>query len=73
MVFVNIDDVKVMIFQKLIPIVLLLSGVFCFSQQDTLNLKSFDDIPKSKLQKDEFGNEYFYDQWIPCCDPSRII
>ncbi len=51
-----------MIFQKLIPIVLLLSGVFCFSQQDTLNLKSFDDIPKSKLQKDEFGNEYFYDE-----------
>ncbi|MNK36063.1 hypothetical protein D3C87_546040 [compost metagenome] len=60
--FVNLDDVKVMIFHKLIPILFLFTGVFCFSQQDTLDLKSFDEIPKSKLQKDEFGNEYYYDE-----------
>ena len=51
-----------MIFHKLIPIVFLFVSVFCFSQQDTLQVKSFDDIPKSKLQKDESGNEYFYDE-----------
>ncbi len=34
----------------------------CYSQQDTLKVTSFDDIPKSKLQKDEYGNEYFYDE-----------
>lgn len=34
----------------------------CYSQQDTLKVASFDDIPKSKLQKDEYGNEYFYDE-----------
>lgn len=31
-------------------------------QQDTLKVTSFDDIPKSRLQKDEYGNEYFYDE-----------
>ncbi|PZU87241.1 MAG: DUF4294 domain-containing protein [Chryseobacterium sp.] len=51
-----------MIFDKLIPILFLFIGVFCFSQKDTLDIKSFDDIPKSKLQKDEFGNEYYYDE-----------
>lgn len=51
-----------MIFRKLIPIVFVFISSFCFSQQDTLQLKSFDDIPKSKLQKDEYGNEYFYDE-----------
>ena len=54
--------VKVMIFSKLIPILFVFVGVFCFSQQDTLKVKSFDDIPKSRLQKDEYGNEYFYDE-----------
>ena len=54
--------VKVMIFHKLIPILFLFTGIFCFSQQDTLQVRSFDDIPKSKLQKDEFGNEFFYDE-----------
>ncbi len=34
----------------------------CYSQQDTLKVTSFDDIPKSRLQKDEYGNEYFYDE-----------
>jgi len=62
MLFVNIDDVKVMIFRKLIPLLFLFVTTFCFSQQDTLQIKSFDDIPKSKLQKDEFGDEYFYDE-----------
>jgi len=62
MLFVNIDDVKVMIFRKLIPLLFLFVTAFCFSQQDTLQIKSFDDIPKSKLQKDEFGDEYFYDE-----------
>ena len=54
--------VKVMNFNKLFPILFLFVGIFCFSQQDTLELKSFDDIPKSKLKKDEFGNEYYYDE-----------
>ncbi|MFC4687085.1 DUF4294 domain-containing protein [Epilithonimonas pallida] len=54
--------VKVMIFDKLIPILFLFIGVYCFSQQDTIQVKSFDDIPKSKLQKDEYGNEYYYDE-----------
>ncbi len=49
-------------FEKLFPILLMFVGSFCFSQQDTLKVNSFDDIPKSKLQKDEFGNEYFYDE-----------
>lgn len=49
-------------FNKLFPILFLFVGIFCFSQQDTLELKSFDDIPKSKLKKDEFGNEYYYDE-----------
>lgn len=51
-----------MIFRKLIPLLFLFVTTFCFSQQDTLQIKSFDDIPKSKLQKDEFGDEYFYDE-----------
>ena len=51
-----------MIFDKLIPILFLFIGVYCFSQQDTIQVKSFDDIPKSKLQKDEYGNEYYYDE-----------
>lgn len=51
-----------MIFDKLIPILFLFIGVCCFSQQDTIQVKSFDDIPKSKLQKDEYGNEYYYDE-----------
>lgn len=59
--FVNFDDVKVMIFHKLIPILFLFISVFCFSQQDTVQVNSFDDIPKDKLQKDELGNDYFYD------------
>lgn len=49
-------------FEKLFPILLMFVGTFCFSQQDTLKVNSFDDIPKSKLQKDEFGNEYYYDE-----------
>lgn len=61
--FVNFFmKVKVMNFNKLFPILFLFVGIFCFSQQDTLELKSFDDIPKSKLKKDEFGNEYYYDE-----------
>lgn len=51
-----------MIFRKLIPILFLFTNVFCFSQTDTVQVKSFDDIPKSKLQKDEYGNDYFYDE-----------
>lgn len=51
-----------MIFHKLIPILFLFTSVFCFSQQDTVQVKSFDDIPKSKLQKDEYGNDFFYDE-----------
>lgn len=51
-----------MIFDKLIPILLLFLGTFCFAQQDTLKVRSFDDIPKSKLQKDAEGNEYYYDE-----------
>ena len=51
-----------MIFDKTLLILFSFLGIFCFSQQDTLQIKSFDEIPKNKLQKDEFGNEYFYDE-----------
>ena len=51
-----------MIFNKLIPIILLFLGVFCFSQQDSIKFKSFDEIPKDKLQKDKDGNDFYYDE-----------
>lgn len=51
-----------MIFNKLILIIFSLIGVFSFSQQDTIQIKSFDDIPQSQLKKDEYGNEYYYDE-----------
>lgn len=51
-----------MIFHKLIAVLFFFTSLICYSQQDTLQVKSFDDIPKNKLQKDEFGNEYFYDE-----------
>lgn len=51
-----------MIFNKLTFIIFLLMGIFSFSQQDTIKIKSFDDIPKSQLKKDEYGNEYYYDE-----------
>ncbi|MCG2793228.1 MAG: DUF4294 domain-containing protein [Weeksellaceae bacterium] len=51
-----------MIFHKLVPILFIFTGIFCYAQQDTLQIKSFDDIPKSKLKQDEFGNDYFYDE-----------
>lgn len=54
--------VKVMNFGKLFPILFMFIGVFCYSQQDTLKVNSFDDIPKSRLKKDEFGNDYYYDE-----------
>lgn len=49
-------------FGKLFPFLLMFIGFLCYSQQDTLKVNSFDDIPKSKLKKDEYGNEYFYDE-----------
>ncbi len=49
-------------FGKLFPILFMFIGVFCYSQQDTLKVNSFDDIPKSRLKKDEFGNDYYYDE-----------
>ncbi|RRQ45708.1 DUF4294 domain-containing protein [Chryseobacterium sp. SC28] len=51
-----------MIFRKLIAVLFLFIGMLYYSQTDTLQIKSFDEIPKSRLQKDEFGNEYFYDE-----------
>lgn len=51
-----------MIFRKLIAVLFLFTGMLYYSQTDTLQIKSFDEIPKSRLQKDEFGNEYFYDE-----------
>lgn len=54
--------VKVMNFGKLFPVLFMFIVVFCYSQQDTLKVNSFDDIPKSRLKKDEFGNDYFYDE-----------
>jgi len=54
--------VKVMNLNKFFPFLFLFVGTMCYSQQDTLKVASFDDIPKSKLQKDEYGNEYFYDE-----------
>lgn len=47
---------------KFFPFLFLFVGIMCYSQQDTLKVTSFDDIPKSRLQKDEYGNEYFYDE-----------
>lgn len=49
-------------FGKLFPVLFMFIVVFCYSQQDTLKVNSFDDIPKSRLKKDEFGNDYFYDE-----------
>ena len=54
--------VKVMKLNKFFPFLFLFVGVMCYSQQDTLKVTSFDDIPKSRLQKDKYGNEYFYDE-----------
>lgn len=47
---------------KFFPFLFLFVGIMRHSQQDTLKVTSFDDIPKSRLQKDEYGNEYFYDE-----------
>ena len=47
---------------KFFPFLFLFIGTLYYSQQDTLKVASFDDIPKNKLQKDEYGNEYFYDE-----------
>ena len=47
---------------KFFPFLFLFVGIMCYPQQDTLKVTSFDDIPKSRLQKDEYGNEYFYDE-----------
>lgn len=50
-----------MIFNKFSLIIFLLTGIFCFSQ-DTIRIKSFDEIPKNNLSTDEYGNEYYYDE-----------
>lgn len=57
-------QVKVMKFSRILIIFLLIFGSNVYAQQDTIvvTIKELKDIPKEKLQKDEFGNVYFYDE-----------
>ncbi|WDT67402.1 DUF4294 domain-containing protein [Cloacibacterium sp. TD35] len=51
-------------FQNIFTIFLLLFSLSFQAQQDTIKieLKALKDIPKEKLQKDEFGNIFYYDE-----------
>lgn len=51
-------------FRNTLIIALLFVGFSVYAQQDTIKveLKALKDVPKDKLQKDEFGNTYFYDE-----------
>lgn len=51
-------------FQKILIIFLFVFGIHIQAQQDTIvvQLKALKDIPKEKLQKDEFGNIFYYDE-----------
>lgn len=56
--------VKVMKFHKILIIFLLIFGNIAYAQQDTIvvTIKELKDVPREKLQKDEFGNVFFYDE-----------
>ena len=51
-------------FQNIFTIFLLLFSLSFQAQQDTIKieLKALKDIPKEKLQKDDFGNVFYYDE-----------
>ena len=51
-------------FQNIFTIFLLLFSLSFQAQQDTIKieLKALKDIPKEKLQKDDFGNIFYYDE-----------
>ena len=47
---------------KILVIIFCLSVSFLSAQKDSLAIKSFKDFPKEKLQTDEMGNLYYYDE-----------
>ena len=51
-------------FQNIFTIFLLLFSLSFQAQQDTIKieLKALKDVPKEKLQKDDFGNIFYYDE-----------
>jgi len=51
-------------FQNIFTIFLLLFSLSFQAQQDTIKieLKALKDVPKEKLQKDDFGNVFYYDE-----------
>ena len=51
-------------FQNIFTIFLLLFSLSFQAQQDTIKieLKALKDIPKEKLQKDDFVNVFYYDE-----------
>ena len=51
-------------FRKIIAIFFLILGFQLHAQNDSIKieLKALKDVPKDKLQRDELGNIYFYDE-----------
>lgn len=51
-------------FYKIFVILLLIFGVYINAQNDTIKVsfRSLKDIPQEKLQKDEIGNTFYYDE-----------
>lgn len=47
---------------KILMIIFCLCISFASAQKDSTAFKSFKDIPKEKLQRDEMGNLYYYDE-----------
>lgn len=49
-------------FHKIAFLFLIFLGVHLFGQRDSVIAKSLDQYPQDLLQKDEFGNLYYYDE-----------
>ncbi|QQV04252.1 MULTISPECIES: DUF4294 domain-containing protein [Chryseobacterium] len=49
-------------FHKIALLFLIFLGVHLFGQRDSVIAKSLDQYPQDLLQKDEFGNLYYYDE-----------
>lgn len=49
-------------FHKIICLFLMFLGAHFFGQKDSVITKSLDQYPQDQLQKDEFGNKYYYDE-----------
>ncbi len=49
-------------FHKIAFLFLIFLGVHIFGQRDSVITKSLDQYPQDLLQKDEFGNLYYYDE-----------